>query len=403
MLDVTVTSNAPAVRGRVDLHRRRRDRRTAEGDRERRVELATVPPTWWRTTECSPSCAGAATKSSAPPVAVSNVHTPAPMLVFGLLPTVSITYGPPNTSSPSTWKWFSDLPMISVSMSVDGPGSSHVVRARNSVPSAGSSGTSRKKNRQSPDSARHVQSLAPNTEPLLYSRCACAAATSVPPNSIAPEQCRHRCPARRLPRPPPRPARSSCRRRWSARSRRSTCRRACPAGTVIEASNEPVADAGVVDPRPVGVLVPAISISKSVTGIAGLRPECWRPRKRPSAIRSLGSRTKFVSEFDPARWYMNRTYSPLSISDFFQSRSRLSSGLEIVLLILVVDHPVAAGVGPQVPVAVDVGPVVGQQPPRLVLDVVPVAVELRAWEVRPHDHQVGVRMERPPAYDRSIR
>jgi hypothetical protein len=53
-------------------------------------------------------------------------------------------------------------------MSVYGAGPSQVVSARNSVPGAGSAGTSRKKKRQSPDSARHVQSLAPKTDPLLY-------------------------------------------------------------------------------------------------------------------------------------------------------------------------------------------------------------------------------------------
>jgi hypothetical protein len=52
-------------------------------------------------------------------------------------------------------------------MSVYGEVPSHVVCVRKSDPSAGSAGTSKKKKRQSPDSARHVQSFAPKTEPLL--------------------------------------------------------------------------------------------------------------------------------------------------------------------------------------------------------------------------------------------
>src|SRR5688572_15001125 len=123
--------------------------------------------TWWRAIAWRPAWAGAATKSSAPPVAVLNCQTPEPMCVLGLAPSVSMVYGPPKMASPTTWKWFTDLPMISVSISVYGAVPSHSVRARKSEPSAGSAGTSRKKNRQSPDSARQVQSLAPKTDPLL--------------------------------------------------------------------------------------------------------------------------------------------------------------------------------------------------------------------------------------------
>jgi hypothetical protein len=100
-------------------------------------------------------------------VAVSNRQTPAPVLVFGLPPTGPSMYGPPKTVSPKIWKWFSALPNTRVSMSVYGAVPSHSVWVMNNDPSAGSSGTSKKKNRQSPDSARQVQSLAPNTDPLL--------------------------------------------------------------------------------------------------------------------------------------------------------------------------------------------------------------------------------------------
>src|SRR5215217_5361923 len=66
--------------------------------------LSPVQPTWCCTSECRPSCAGAVTTSPAPPVAVSNCHTPAPVFVFSLLPTVSMMYGPPNGSEPpNSW------------------------------------------------------------------------------------------------------------------------------------------------------------------------------------------------------------------------------------------------------------------------------------------------------------
>jgi hypothetical protein len=76
-------------------------------------------------------------------VAVSNVHTPAPVLVFWLLPTVSRMYGPPNgVEPPSSWYVFADRPKISVSRSVNGAASSHVVSARNCVPCGGALPTS---------------------------------------------------------------------------------------------------------------------------------------------------------------------------------------------------------------------------------------------------------------------
>ena len=71
-------------------------------------------------------------------MAVSNVHTPAPTLVFWLLPTVSRMYGAPNGAvPPNSWYWFSERPMISVSRSVYGAASSQVVSVRNTVPGGG--------------------------------------------------------------------------------------------------------------------------------------------------------------------------------------------------------------------------------------------------------------------------
>ena len=64
--------------------------------------------------------------------------------------------------------------------------------------------------------------------------------------------------------------------------------------------------------------------------------------------------------------------------------------------VLVVDDAVAVLVGPEVPVAVDVGPVVGEEPPGLIFRVVAVGVELVARIVQPHDHEVGVRMSGDP-------
>ena len=58
----------------------------------------------------------------------------------------------------------------------------------------------------------------------------------------------------------------------------------------------------------------------------------------------------------------------------------------------VVDDAVAVGIRPEVAVAVLVGPVVGEETPGLVGRVVPVGIELVARIVRPHDHQVGVRV-----------
>src|SRR6185436_13799316 len=53
--------------------------------------------TWCSTMACRPSWTGAATRSDAPPVAVSNAQTPAPTFRFGLFPTVLRMYGAPNT------------------------------------------------------------------------------------------------------------------------------------------------------------------------------------------------------------------------------------------------------------------------------------------------------------------
>ena len=108
-----------------------------------------------------------------------------------------------------------------------------------------------------------------------------------------------------------------------------------PAGTAIDAANEPAADAGVRHPRPVGVLVP-VDLDLEVRDrdrrrsapSAGGRGRA----RRPSA--HCGLRTNDMSAFEPARWYMNRTYSPWSISDFLKSRSRKASGFEIVFLVL---------------------------------------------------------------------
>jgi hypothetical protein len=107
------------------------------------LNLSPCQLTWCSASACRPSCAGAVTTSAGPPVAVSNRQAPARTLVFGLFPTVSIVYGAPYTESGSSWKWFSERPMISVSRSVYGPESSQLVLARNLVPSDGVFGTSR--------------------------------------------------------------------------------------------------------------------------------------------------------------------------------------------------------------------------------------------------------------------
>src|SRR5262249_27988184 len=59
-----------------------------------------------------------------------------------------------------------------------------VVFARKSDPAGGVDSTSRKKKRQSPDSARHVQSFAPKKVPLSYNSSGCSAAG--PPRVVEP-------------------------------------------------------------------------------------------------------------------------------------------------------------------------------------------------------------------------
>jgi hypothetical protein len=68
-------------------------------------------------------------------------------------------------------------------MSVYGAAPSHSVRARKSDPAAGSRGTSRKKNRQSPDPARQPQSLAPNTEPVVIELVGLRGRDTAPPKA----------------------------------------------------------------------------------------------------------------------------------------------------------------------------------------------------------------------------
>ena len=160
----------------------------------------------------------------------------------------------------------------------------------------------------------------------------------------------------------------------------------------MSASNEPDADAGAVIQSQSAFSYQSIWTSKSVTGIDAFFVLCCRPRNRPSAMRSSGSRRNDISAFDPARWYMNRTYSPLSISDAAKLMSRFAVDVRHRRQVGVVDHAVAVRVGPQVAVVVDVGPVVGQQAPRLVAVVVRPEVELFAREVQPDHHQVGVGM-----------
>jgi hypothetical protein len=75
-------------------------------------------------------------------------------------------------------------------------------------------------------------------------------------------------------------------------------------------------------------LYQSIETLKSVTGMAVFFAECYRP----SAIRFAGSATKDCSAFDPGRWYMNRSYSPCSMSDLAKSRSRKPSMFELVVL-----------------------------------------------------------------------
>src|SRR5262249_57538321 len=97
--------------------------------------------------------------------------------------------GAQKTESASSWNEFADLPKISVSRSVYGDGSTgadgsafwpQVVFAWKSGPAGGVDSTSRKKKRQSPDSALHVQSFAPKKMPLSYNSSGSSAPR--PPN-----------------------------------------------------------------------------------------------------------------------------------------------------------------------------------------------------------------------------
>ena len=242
---------APVSRRAADRHGGRGHRRRPDGRLERNVELAAVPADLVDAIAWRPSWTPVpVTMSSAPPVAVSKAQMPAPTFVFGLPPTVSRMYGAPNgrRRPPGAGSCSRRRPMISVSRSVYGAvvipgGVGQEQRAGGRLPPG------RRSRRTASRPTPRASSSRSRRRPSRCCRagCDCAAATFAPPKVRLLREVRRRQSwvDRRRDRDGDRdePMASSP---WLDDDRALVHPVGVPVGTRIVASNEPLAERGVV-------------------------------------------------------------------------------------------------------------------------------------------------------------